>query len=242
MEPQSRRTITWGRLVVLSASLLLATVLVGAVWWVLTSEERTGTYIVRGALSGIALDLGDADLELVGGGGAATVQVSHTERFAFGHPASANRAVSKGVLRLSSSCPPSLVGSCSARYRLRVPDNVPVTVRTSGGDVRSNGYRGTAVIDTRTGDVAVDAWCGFNLRVRAEAGDVHAATACPPENLDLRSGTGNVDALVPPGRYRVDAESDEGDDEVNGVVVAEDAPFMIQALSTGGDVSVGTTP
>jgi hypothetical protein len=115
-------------------------------------------------------------------------------------------------------------------------------VRTTGGDVRSNGYRGTAIIDTLTGDVAVDAWCGFTLRVRAEQGDVRAATACPPENLDLRSATGDVDAQVPPGRYRVDAESDEGTDEVSGLVVAEDAPFTIQALSRGGNVTVGTTP
>ena len=47
---------------------------------------------------------------------------------------------------------------------------------------------------------------------------------------------------MPPGRYRVDAESDEGRRNVRGVDVAEDAPFQIQALSTSGDVSVGSGP
>jgi hypothetical protein len=47
---------------------------------------------------------------------------------------------------------------------------------------------------------------------------------------------------VPPGRYRVDAESDEGKHVVRGVSVADDAPFQIQALSTSGDVSVGSGP
>jgi hypothetical protein len=43
---------------------------------------------------------------------------------------------------------------------------------------------------------------------------------------------------VPPGRYQVDAVSDDGDRSVRGVTEAEDAPFQIQALSSAGDVAV----
>jgi DUF4097 and DUF4098 domain-containing protein YvlB len=108
--------------------------------------------------------------------------------------------------------------------------------------VASTGYRGSARIDTTTGDVSFNGWCGFNLQIRADAGDVRAVAACSPERLQLRSRQGRVDALVPPGRYRVDAESDEGARHVRGVDVADDAPFQIQALSTTGDVSVGSGP
>jgi hypothetical protein len=90
--------------------------------------------------------------------------------------------------------------------------------------------------------VTFNGWCGFNLQIRALSGDVRTAAACAPERLQLRSRRGSVDALVPPGRYRVDAESDEGARNVRGVTEADDAPFQIQALSTSGDVSVGSGP
>jgi hypothetical protein len=242
VEALTRHASSWGRLVTVSAFVVLTAALVMVVWWAATMEERTGTYVVRGSVNGITLDIGDADLDIVGGGTQAALQVSRTDRFSFGHPAEADRVVRGGTLRLHSRCPAALIGSCSSSYRVRIPDNIPVTVRTTGGDVSSSGYRGSATVDTTTGDVNFNGWCGFNLQIRADAGDVRTVAACAPERLQLRSRKGSVDALVPPGRYRVDAESDEGDSNVRGVSVADDAPFQIQALSTSGDVSVGSGP
>jgi hypothetical protein len=51
-----------------------------------------------------------------------------------------------------------------------------------------------------------------------------------------------VNALVPPGRYRVDAESNSGTRLVHGVTAAGDAVFSIQTLSNSGDVRVETRP
>ena len=73
-------------------------------------------------------------------------------------------------------------------------------------------------------------------------GDVRAVASCTPQRLQLRSRAGSVQALVPPGRYRVDAESDEGKRSVRGVTTGDDAPFQVQALSTTGDVRVGSGP
>jgi hypothetical protein len=56
--------------------------------------------------------------------------------------------------------------------------------------------------------------------------------------MELRSGDGDVRAVVPRGRYRVDAASDVGRQRVRGLTVADDAPFLIQALSTRGSVEV----
>ena len=124
--------------------------------------------------------------------------------------------------------------------RVRVPDNIPVTVRTSSGDVRFNAYRGSASIATSTGDISVGGYCGFLLQARADSGDVLASTSCSPERLVLRSRSGDVRAVVPAGRYRVDADTDTGRARVVGLTAAEDAPFQIQALSTAGDVDVET--
>ena len=242
LDALTRHASSWGRLVTISVFALLTAGLVMAVWWAATIEERTGTYLVRGTVNGITLDIGDADLDIVGGGTQAALQVSRTDRFAFGHPAEAQRDVRGGTLRLRSRCPAALIGSCKSAYRLRVPDNVPVTVRTTSGNVASSGYRGSARVDTTTGDVNFNGWCGFNLQIRADSGDVRATAACSPERLQLRSRQGRVDARVPPGRYRVDAESDQGRRSVRGIDVADDAPFQVQALSTSGDVSVGSGP
>ena len=67
---------------------------------------------------------------------------------------------------------------------------------------------------------------------------MNAGASCALERMELRSRTGDVRAVVPAGRYQVDAETDDGDRTVRGVTVAEDAPFQIQALSSAGDVAV----
>src|SRR3954465_12303030 len=232
-----------------SAVVVLGCALVLAVWWLQSSRKQIATYAVRGAVSQIALDLGGADATVVGAGAAAAVVgagsaravgVQRTDESSFGRRARADRDVSSGVLRLRSRCPDTVLASCSASYRVKVPDNIPVTVRTSSGDVRFSAYRGSASIATSTGDITVGGYCGFLLQARAETGDVRASTSCSPERLVLRSRSGDVRAIVPAGRYRVDADTDGGTRRVVGLTPAEDAPFQIQALSSAGDVDVET--
>lgn len=237
-----RRLTRWGWLVASSACLLLGVAIALAVWWAASAERRTGFYAVRGTLSSILLDIGDADAEIVGSRTRPTVEVRRTDSFAFGRPAGARRDVSGGVLRLDSRCPETVLPTCSAHYRLTVPDNVPVTVRTDSGDVSFRSFRGSARIDTRTGDISAEGFCGFSLQARADTGSVRATAACAPERLLLRSRTGNVDAVVPAGRYRIDADSDEGARRVAGVTAADDAPFQIQILSGTGDVNLEGGP
>jgi Putative adhesin len=236
--PPRRRPSPWASLVAVSAVIVVGGALIIGVWWAATREERISSYAVSGSLNGVTLDLGDADADIVGGGEHPSVNVSRTDRSAFGRHAVTERDVSGGVLRIRSRCPSSVLGSCSASYRLTVPDNVPVTVRTGAGNVRFDRYKGSARIDTTGGDIAVNAFCGFALQARAESGTVRAAASCAPERMELRSATGDVRAVVPPGRYRVDADSDAGRRTVEGVTAADDAPFSIQALSGNGDVDV----
>jgi hypothetical protein len=237
-----RRRISPWTMLVTGCAVLVAGCAVGlTVWWLLSRERTIATYSVTGSVNAIRLDLGSADVVIVGGGERSTVDVRRTDEFAFGHRASARRSATGGTLAIRSRCPRTVVSVCHAAYRLTVPDSVPLVVRTTSGDVRFGGYRGSAQIDTRSGDVDVDSFCGFGLRARSESGDVAVGTACAPERLELRSRTGDVLALVPPGRYQVDAESDDGERTVRGVEATDDAPFQIQALSTAGDVTVAGT-
>ena len=197
--PARRRPSTWGWLVTGSAVVVAACAIALFTGWLASSRTTVGTYSVRGSVSGITLDLGNADAEIVGGGDRPALEVRRTDRYAFGRRAEGTRAAAGGVLMIRSRCPKTFFGVCSAAYRLTVPDNVRVTVRTTSGNVRFTGYRGSAEVDTGTGDITVGGFCGFALRARAQAGDVTATASCALERLELRSRTGDVRAVVPPG-------------------------------------------
>jgi hypothetical protein len=235
---RTSRLSPWGRLVLASALLVVGALVALAVWDLASHEERISSYSVRGQLNGVALDVGDADVLVAGGGPRATLAVRQTDRFAFGHHARMQRTATSGVFRIRSRCPSTVLHACSVAYRLTVPDNVPVDVRTGGGTVRFRGYRGSARVSAGSGDINVDAFCGFSLQARARSGSVTANASCPPQELSLRSSSGSVHAIVPPGRYRIDAATSSGRREVRGIASVSDAPFSLDAFSSSGDVVV----
>jgi hypothetical protein len=238
IETAPRSPSAWRWLVAISAGIVLGAGAALGAWWLASDQRKIATYSVHGAVNGVALDLAAASAEVVGGGEARSVHVRRTDHSTFGRDPEADREVARGVLRLRSRCPVSVLARCEASYRITVPDNMPVTVRTSSGDVRITALRGPARIDTGMGDIAVGAYCGFTLRARARAGNVQATASCAPYRLELRSGSGDVRAIVPAGRYRVDADTGSGSRNVRGVTPVDDAPFQIQAISSTGDVDV----
>jgi Putative adhesin len=236
------RISRWSIVVMASALLVGGAVAALAIASVASSHERVVSFDVRGSLSGVSLDVDDADVTITGGGQRAVLGVQRTDRYAFGHDADVQRSVAGGELRLRSRCPNTVPRACSVSYRVVVPDNVPVTVRTTDGTVSFRGYRGSARVTTRSGDVDVAGFCGFSLEARAESGDIAAAAVCAPQQLAVRSNQGSVRVAVPPGRYQVEAESASGTESVSGLDAVADAPFAIQALSSSGNVSVVGRP
>jgi hypothetical protein len=228
----------WGRLVALSAILVAGGLAVLGIWWVATREQQEVLYTVRGSLDGITLDLGDMSADIVGGGQRPSVEVRRTDELAFGRRPVIERSVNGGILTIRSRCPSAVPDSCSSHYHLIVPDNVPVTVRTVSGDVRFARFRASARVDTTSGNIDVGSFWGFSLQANTNRGDVAATAICPPDSMTLRSRSGRVHAVVPQGRYRVDADSDTGQRVVEGITSADDAPFQVQALSNSGDVLV----
>jgi hypothetical protein len=238
----SGRISRWGVVVMVSSLLIVGGATALAITSVTSSHKRIVSFAVRGSLAGVALDVDNADVLIAGGGQRAVLGVQRTDRFAFGHDAEVQRSVTGDELRIRSRCPHTVPRACSVRYRVVVPDNVPVTVRTGGGAVRFQGYRGSARVTTRSGDIDIAGFCGFSLTARAESGDIVTSAACAPQQLTLRSTQGSVRVSVPPGRYQVEAESASGGHSVRGLEAAADAPFSIQALSSSGDVTVEGRP
>ena len=120
-----------------------------------------------------------------------------------------------------------------------MPETVTVDLHTAGGNVRLTGFRGTAVVQTRAGNVNVDAYCGFDLAAITGSGDVRIAAACSPAHLQVRTSSGDAVALVPPGRYRINTASGSGPPRVNGVINDPRAPFTIDMRSRSGRVTIG---
>jgi hypothetical protein len=104
--------------------------------------------------------------------------------------------------------------------------------------VTLRGYRGSARILTGDGGIDISGYCGNSLDARAGDGDIALEAACAPPRLSLRSGSGSIHAVLPPGRYDLDAESTSGAETVRGVTPRSDAPYTVQVLSASGDVSV----
>jgi hypothetical protein len=233
----ARRASPWWWLVSASVLVLAGVAVVMGAWWAASRETRIVTYRVIGTLSAVELDLGAAPVEIAGGAGGA-VEVRRTEDFSFGKPPSETRRVQGGVLRIDSRCPETVFGTCRAAYRIAMPDNVQVNIRTSTGRVQIGGLNGSARVSTGSGGIVIDGFCGFSVIATSVSGDVRAGADCSPDRVELRSSTGNVRAVVPPGRYRIDVHSDAGAARVRGLTVADDASNAVQALSGSGDVTV----
>jgi hypothetical protein len=230
--------VSWWWLV--TASIVLLALVGGTlgIWWARSHETRTTSYRVLGDLAGIRIAVGDADVEI--DGGATALEVRRVDEFAFGHPPADTYPppIENGTVNIESRCPDQVIGSCRSSFHLVVPDNVPLDIETSRGTVRIAGVRQSVRISTGSGDIATTGFCGFSLAASSDSGNVRAVSECPAERLELRSRTGDVTATVPAGRYTVDAQSDTGDVRMRGIVPIDDAGFVIQALSTNGNVTV----
>lgn len=207
------------------------------VLWLSSTQTTTTSWHLPGSLRGIELRVGAGDVVIVGGSQAG-VLISRSDRSVFGHGPRERRSIDSGIVRISSTCPRLVVGSCAASYRVNVPNDVPISIRTEQGDIRLDGYHGSADIATDGGAIAVEGFCGFVLGAASATGDVSVSSGCSPERLTSRSGTGDVSAVVPPGNYRVQAASDAGRATVRGLVDDGGAPWAIQALSNTGHVTV----
>ncbi|MGI8623914.1 MAG: DUF4097 family beta strand repeat-containing protein [Solirubrobacteraceae bacterium] len=229
----------WPAAVAVSSLLLAAAGIALALDWVLTSSRRGVAYAVGGHVRSVELRIASGSVAIRGGRpGDTRVRVGRLERYAFGRRPRERRSLAAGVLRVAERCPPVVVGHCSAAYAVTVPENVAVSVRTGEADVRLLGFHGSARIATGAGDVTVDAFCGFHLAAATASGRIRAIAACAPKSLALRTVSGDATAVVPPGRYRVRAQSATGGRRVSGVLASAAAPFRIDVRSRRGTVTV----
>jgi hypothetical protein len=232
----ARRPRGWNAAVAASAAIFVIVGLAVGIGWLASHHENVSKFYLPGPVRRITLQLSSGDAVVVPSGSTA-VEVRRTDDYAFGHRASEHRSYSDGELTVASGCPRIVVGSCSASYEIAAPETATVDVRTTSGKVRLDGFRGSANVRTGSGNVFAAAYCGFGLSAVSGSGDLHVSAACAPQHLQLHTGSGNVVALVPPGRYRIQATG--GHRRVTGVTSDPNAPFTLDAHSGSGGVTIG---
>src|SRR3954453_8258259 len=134
------RLSPWGRVVAISALLVVGGFVALTIGAFTSRERRLVSYPVTGALQGLTFDLEAGDITIVGGGRRDAAEVRRTERYAFGRAPETSRRVQAGVLKVRSRCPTSLLARCAVAYRVLVPDNMALEIRTTTGDVALRNY------------------------------------------------------------------------------------------------------
>jgi Putative adhesin len=110
-----------------------------------------------------------------------------------------------------------------------------VRVKSTSGDVDVLGAKG-ATVESSSGNVrAMNV--GGAVTVKATSGDVDVKlTVAAP--VTARTGSGNVDVIVPPGSYQVRTDTGSGDATVTGVTNDPSSRNVLDVHTGSGDVSV----
>ena len=149
-------------------------------------------------------------------------------------------ALHGSTLAVSASCPDTgPVNRCKADLDLAIPFDADVVVQGDSGDISAQRLAGHLQLTTNSGDVSGTDLNPISVRANTEAGDVSLAFTTPPVSVSANSDSGNVHVAVPAGgEYRVDATTDAGDVNVEGIVRNDRALRSISATAGAGDVTV----
>ena len=165
--------------------LVIAGAVIGVLW---LSSTTTATVSSRlpSSLLGIELRVQSGDVAIVGGSQTG-VSVSREDRSVFGHGPRERRSISSGIVRISSSCPELVIGSCAAGYRVAVPNDIPISIRVEHGSVRLDGYHGSADIATDSGAITVEGYTRTSASTSRNSAPLKLAT--PAQSTRVASGS-----------------------------------------------------
>ncbi|MGN9836822.1 DUF4097 family beta strand repeat-containing protein [Nonomuraea sp. H19] len=184
-------------------------------------------------------------------GAGSTVEVERWVRGKAADDGNATWSLRDGTLRLGANCT-MVVGDCGARYHVKVPPGVRLSIDAQDGvilkgltqdvDVSSrdriqvSGTTGKLRLLSE-GPITGDGLRSANVRCRTSDGAIDLSFASPPIGLDLQSRDGKVTATVPKGSYAVTARSTDGSQR-SEIKNDPKATSTIVARSTSGDVRI----
>jgi hypothetical protein len=143
------------------------------------------------------------------------------------------------TLVVEASCDPVTAAlRCSATVDLAVPPTVDVEVDARTADVHLRGLRGRVLARTETGDLETDRLEPVVFDGRTETGDADLDVVGTPTRIAAATRSGDVRVVVPYGAYRVDAQADDGEVRVDGLLRGEVVAQRLELRSGRGDIGV----
>lgn len=157
-----------------------------------------------------------------------------------------------GTLRLSADCT-MVLGTCGARYHVRVPPGAKLVVEgaddgvilkdldqdadvSTDGRIRVEGTSGRLRLMGSDGPVEGEGLRSVDVRVRTVSGSIALAFAVPPAKLDAQSQEGGVTVAVPPEKYAITTRSVEGSERSD--LKSAESDRTIIARSESGNIRI----
>ncbi|MFG3039362.1 DUF4097 family beta strand repeat-containing protein [Streptomyces sp. NPDC048330] len=196
-----------------------------------------------------------ADLELVAADVKdvqVTRQVSGTK---VGGEVEAGWKLEGGSLELAVDCT-GLSVNCGAKYTVKIPSDVAVTVENDKGLVEASGFTAdfTAKADDmrlsdlsgphldlegRDGTIEGDGISAESVTVASRNGNNELRFASVPDLVDARSQDGDVRLSLPEAKYAVDTAAKKGDITVD-VAKDDTSDHAVRIHTRNGDIVIGT--
>jgi hypothetical protein len=122
-------------------------------------------------------------------------------------------------------------------------DGVEGAVRAEAvaGDMDLNGLSGTIRARSGEGVILGEALTSGTVLVEGGNGGVRLRFAAPPDRVELDVAVGPAEIQVPAGRYRIDADVNQGDLVVSGIVRDPAAERSIVLTTRQGDATIEAT-
>lgn len=231
--------------------------ILGGVYWALTGlteDTKTSqeTYQVAGSV--LAIDTSSADLEVRSGDVREITVDRKVKRNLFG--SDPTEKYEDGELKIRDAGCGFLSFSCKTEYVITVPKDLNVTIDSGSGDLKVAGLTG-ATLKSSSGSIEANQMSG-QLAMKSSSGSLEAsdltATSVTgeissgsvdlifthaPSSVEVKSSSGDVTVLLPPGSesYKLDADTSSGDESAN-VKIDPAATRTIKAETSSGDVTV----
>lgn len=142
-------------------------------------------------------------------------------------------------LVVTGECDRRWWNECSIAFVVTVPSEIDVRVETDNGRVAASGLDGDVAIETDNGAIEATALGGAAVVTETDNGRIHLTFSEAPVSVRAHADNGSITVRLPDdaGRYAVDADSDNGDVDID-VGTDPEAERTVVARSDNGAIDV----
>lgn len=197
----------------------------------LPRSEFEDSATITDTVRSVRLDVNEGRVTLRGRDGRPEVSLLRTVEYRGDRPGVTYR-VEDGVLVLEGCG-----RNCAVHYEVDLPAGLPVTGGTSNGALTLSRL-GAVDVHTSNGRIEGTDLGPGGVAVETSNGAVDIRTTVA-QDLRVRTSNGEVTVTVPPGPYRVSADTSNGDRDV-AVVDDPSAAHTLDISTSNGDITVRT--